>query len=54
MLRFYMPLVFIALIIGWLHYRLFFKKDLKQHKNDLYLGLFFIAIWSVLYYFMIN
>jgi tellurite resistance protein TehA-like permease len=54
MLRFYTPLVFIVLFVGWVLYRLLVKKDLKQNLNNLYLGIFFIAIWGLIYVLIFN
>ena len=34
---------------GWVLYRLVVKRDLMQHKDTLFLGLFFMGIWSVVY-----
>ncbi|MBG6112189.1 CRISPR/Cas system endoribonuclease Cas6 (RAMP superfamily) [Flavobacterium sp. CG_23.5] len=40
--------------IGWILYRLFIKKDLKKNLNSLYLGFFFIGIWVLFYFFIIE
>jgi len=40
--------------IGWILYRLFIKKDLSKNLNNLYFGLFFIAIWLSYYLFVIT
>ena len=40
--------------IGWILYRLIIKKDLKKNLNNLYLGLFFIGIWILFYFFVIE
>ena len=42
--------LFFLLYIGWVVYRVFIKKDLKQHKNDFYALTFFIAVWLLLYF----
>lgn len=49
-----MPIALFVAFLGWILYRLFIKKDLKQNLSSLYLGLFFTAIWIVLYYIMIK
>ncbi len=51
-MRIFMPVVFIILFAGWVLYRLLLKKDLLKHKAELYLGIFFIAVWAVLYYWI--
>jgi hypothetical protein len=50
----YMPLAFILMFILWAMYRLLFKKDLKQQLDTFYLGITFIAIWGLLYFFLLN
>ena len=40
--------------IGWILYRLLIKKDLSKNLNSLYLGLFFIIIWALFYFFIIE
>lgn len=52
MFRIYLPLVLITLFIGWVLYRLLIKRDLKQQLNTVYLGVFFIAVWGVIYTFI--
>jgi hypothetical protein len=54
MLRFYFPLVFVALYAGWLLYRLLIKKDLRKHLDTVYLGLFFMGIWALIYWWFTN
>jgi hypothetical protein len=54
MLRLLIPIVFVALFIVWLVYRTVIKKDIKQHVNTVYLGLFFIAIWAVMYWLLLK
>ena len=40
--------------IGWILYRLLIKKDLHKNLNNLYLGLFFIVIWVLFYFFIVE
>lgn len=54
MLRFFTPLIFIVLFVGWALYRFFVKRDLKQNLNNLYLGIFFIAVWGLIYILIFN
>lgn len=46
--------VLIVLFFGWILYRLLIRKDLKQHMNELYAGLFFVSIWAVAYIFLLR
>ncbi|GMV78696.1 MAG: hypothetical protein AMXMBFR79_18260 [Chitinophagaceae bacterium] len=52
MLRIYMSFIFLIALIGWILYRLFIKKDLKKNINTLYVGLVFIGVWALIYYFL--
>ena len=54
MLRIYMPIAFLIFFIGWILYRFVLKKDLKENLNSLYLGLFFIVIWVLIYFFIVE
>jgi FtsH-binding integral membrane protein len=40
--------------IGWILYRFLIKKDLSKNLNSLYLGLFFIGIWVLFYFFIVE
>ena len=40
--------------IGWILYRFLIKKDLKKNLNNLYLGLFFIGVWVLFYFFIVD
>jgi uncharacterized membrane protein len=40
--------------IGWILYRFLIKKDLGKNLNSLYLGLFFIGIWVLFYFFIVE
>lgn len=54
MYRLVFPIVFAVLFIGWLLYRLLIKKDIKKQMNTVYLGLFFFAIWAILYFLIFH
>lgn len=54
MLRLIIPIAFIILFIGWFLFRLVIKKDIKKNLNTVYLGLFFIAIWAVMYWLLLK
>ena len=45
-----MLLGFVVVFLGWVLYRLLIKRDLRKNLQGLYLGLFFIAVWVVLYF----
>ena len=49
-----MPLVFIVLFLGWVLYRLFIKKDLKNNLDSFYIGMFFIVLWGVIYWWFFH
>lgn len=50
----FIPIGLIAIIIVYILYLLLIKKDTKKFRSILYPGLFFIAIWAVIYYFLLN
>lgn len=52
MSRVLMVIGLLALFAGWVLYRLLIKRDLMQHKGTLFLGLFFIGIWGLVYWFI--
>ncbi len=54
MFRLYIPLALLGVFIVWFLYRLFIKKDLKQNLNNLYVGLTFIGLWSLIYFLILK
>lgn len=40
--------------VGWVLYHFLVKKDLKNHRNELYGGLVFIGLWVVIYVLVVN
>ena len=52
MIRFVIPVLLVVVFLGWVLYRLLVKRDLKQHMNELYAGVFFFAVWAAVYAFM--
>lgn len=48
-----LPLAFTLLFVLWVLYRLVIKRDFKKHWNTFFLGLFFVAIWGVIYFFLL-
>lgn len=53
-IRIGIPLVFMALLVIYLLYLLFAKKPIRKIKQIGYLGLFFTAIWAVIYYVILR
>jgi FtsH-binding integral membrane protein len=49
-IRIGIPLVMIAVFVIYLLYLIVTKKESKQIKNVLYPGLFFIAVWGIIYF----
>ncbi len=50
----FIPIVLIAIFLAYILYLFPFKKDAKKAKAVLYPGLFFIAIWIGIYYFLLK
>ena len=50
----FIPIGLLAVFIIVLVYLMIFKKDMKKFRMVLYPGLFFTAIWVVIYYFMLK
>ncbi len=48
------PVFLIAILAGYVLYLLIIKKDTKKAKSILAPGLFFVAIWVVIYYFILK
>lgn len=53
MLRIFAPLIFIALFAVWMVYHALIKKDIRQHRDSLYLGLVFTTIWGAVYTYLL-
>lgn len=50
-----MPIVFIFLFLLYVLYLAIVKKELKQNLDKVvYPGLFFMVVWAVLYYFLLQ
>ncbi|MBG6187753.1 CRISPR/Cas system endoribonuclease Cas6 (RAMP superfamily) [Flavobacterium sp. CAN_S2] len=54
MSRIVMAIGLVIAFVGWILYRLLIKKDLHKNLNNLYLGLFFIIIWVLFYFFIVE
>lgn len=52
--RMIMPLLLSLLFLVWCVYHLFIKKDFQAQKNNFYFGLFFMAVWAIIYYLFFN
>lgn len=50
----FIPFGLIVVFFGYIIYLLLIKKDIKMFKTVLYPGLFFIAIWAVIYSFLLR
>jgi FtsH-binding integral membrane protein len=50
----FIPIALIAIFAVVILYLLIVKRDMKKVKSILYPGLFFIAIWAVIYYFLLG
>lgn len=44
----------LIVFIAWILYRLLIKKDLKQHLDTLYIGLFFMGVWAAIYFLFLT
>lgn len=53
-LRLVIPLVIIGLFILYVLYIALIKKDIKSNLKYIYPGLFFVAIWGVLYFLLLK
>ncbi len=49
-----LPIGLIAVFIVYIAYLLFVKKDIKKFKTVLYPGIFFIALWGIIYYYWLR
>ena len=50
----FIPIGLIAVFIITLLYLLIFKKDMKKFRMVLFPGLFFIAIWAAIYFYLLK
>jgi len=53
-IRIGIPLVLIAVFIFYVFYLVIIKKDSKKTKSVLYPGLFFIAIWAIVFFLILR
>ena len=47
-----MAIGLVIAFVGWIFYRFLIKKDLHKNLNNVSLGLFFIIIWALFYFFI--
>ena len=43
------PFFLIPIFLIWIFYRVFIKKDIRKHRNELYAGLVFMGLWIILF-----
>jgi hypothetical protein len=48
-MRFIITIALTLLFVFWILYRCLIKKDLRKNINNLMAGLFFIAVWIIIY-----
>ncbi|WP_333599902.1 hypothetical protein [Flavobacterium sp.] len=54
-MRLFIPIILIALFVFYVLYLALIKKELKQNLTGvLYPGLFFIVVWGILYYIILE
>lgn len=49
-MRLLIPGVFLVLFLGWIILHWIILRDLKDHKETFYVGIFFMAIWAGFYF----
>ncbi len=54
MARPFIPIGLIAIFIIYILYLVIIKQDIKRAKLFLYPGLFFIAVWAVIYFYWLT
>jgi hypothetical protein len=47
-MRLLMVPIMAIIFIGWILYKTFITKDIKNYKNEVFGGVFFIIIWVVI------
>ena len=48
------PLILIPVFVVWFFYHLLVKKDIKEQRNNVYVGLIFIGIWAIIYWLLLR
>ena len=49
-----MQIGFLIFFIAWILYRLVIKKDLRKNLNSVSVGVFFIGVWALIYFFILK
>jgi len=49
-MRLYAGIILFVCFICWVLYRLLIKKDLRKHKIQLMVSLFFLGAWAFIYW----
>jgi hypothetical protein len=52
MLHLTIPIALLIVFLGWPAYHLFIKKDFKPQLNNFSLGVFFFAVWGLIYFLL--
>jgi FtsH-binding integral membrane protein len=50
----FIPIGLIIIFLVYVLYMLIIKKDMNKLKPVLFIGLFFMAVWAVIYYFLLK
>jgi len=54
MIRVTIPIALMLVFIGWTAYHIFIKKDFKTQINNFSLGIFFFAVWGLIYFCLLK
>lgn len=52
-MRIFAAPIMAVIFLGWVLYITFVTKTYKKHKNEIFAGFFFIAIWAALFAWMV-
>ncbi|MBD1394813.1 hypothetical protein [Mucilaginibacter glaciei] len=47
-MRIFAAPIMAIIFLGWVFYIAFITKTIKKHKNEVFAGFFFMAIWAVI------
>jgi len=53
-MRVLMVPIMAIIFIGWVLYIALVKRELKKHRNEVFGGFFFIAVWLVIYVVLVH
>lgn len=54
MLRIFLPLAFAIVFVLYVLFHLFIRKDLRKQRQNIYAGITFIAIWALIYGWLLS